>query len=160
MAVHCGQDSGAVLQRNFRARHLTATRRRSSIAPARRAAHPAATAALLFPGQALAHAFGERYDLPVPLWLFLTGAGAVVGLSFVLFALGTKPAALSRFEGIREADAWLRCPPARALGIGVRWASVILFSFLCYAGFAGTQAPTQNILPTFLWVGLWVGLAY
>ncbi|MDX1515056.1 MAG: fenitrothion hydrolase, partial [Gammaproteobacteria bacterium] len=46
------------------------------------------------------------------------------------------------------------------LGIGVRWASVILFSFLCYAGFAGTQAPTQNILPTFLWVGLWVGLAY
>jgi len=32
----------------------------------------------------LAHGFGQRYDLPVPLWLYLYGAASVVLLSFVL----------------------------------------------------------------------------
>jgi len=32
----------------------------------------------------LAHAFGERYDLPIPLVLFVIGGGLVVVLSFVL----------------------------------------------------------------------------
>ena len=36
---------------------------------------------------ALAHAFGQRYDLPVPLGLYLFGAGAAVAVSFVLIAL-------------------------------------------------------------------------
>src|SRR6266851_5791623 len=31
-----------------------------------------------------AHGFGQRYDLPVPLWLYLLGAGAMVGRSIVL----------------------------------------------------------------------------
>ena len=31
-----------------------------------------------FPGQAHAHGFGERYDLPLPLWLYLLGSGAAV----------------------------------------------------------------------------------
>jgi hypothetical protein len=30
------------------------------------------------------HGFGERYDLPVPLWLWVTGAGATIVLSFVI----------------------------------------------------------------------------
>ena len=30
------------------------------------------------------HAFGARYDLPAPLYLFLIGAGAVVFVSFLL----------------------------------------------------------------------------
>src|SRR5471032_1936347 len=29
----------------------------------------------------VAHAFGKRYDLPVPLWLFVFGGAAVVFLS-------------------------------------------------------------------------------
>ncbi len=33
---------------------------------------------------AYAHGFGERYDLPVPLWLYITGAGATVAVSFVV----------------------------------------------------------------------------
>ena len=36
---------------------------------------------------ALAHGFGQRYDLPVPLWLYLYGAGSAVLLSFVVFGL-------------------------------------------------------------------------
>ena len=50
-----------------------------------------ATAAVLLllatPGLALAHGFGERYDLPVPLTLYVIGAGAAVGFSFLVIAL-------------------------------------------------------------------------
>ena len=43
--------------------------------------------ALLIAGPALAHGFGQRYSLPIPLWLYLTGAGLAVAASFALIAL-------------------------------------------------------------------------
>lgn len=50
------------------------------------AALGAAALAALVPGPAWAHAFGTRYDLPLPLGFYLTGAGAAVMLSFVVMA--------------------------------------------------------------------------
>src|SRR3546814_6115923 len=41
-----------------------------------------ATCALVIP--ASAHGFGERYDLPLPLALYLYGTAAVVALSFAV----------------------------------------------------------------------------
>ncbi len=38
----------------------------------------------LFPDAAWAHAVVQRYDLPVPLWYYLAGAGLVVALTFVV----------------------------------------------------------------------------
>ena len=38
----------------------------------------------LRPEGAWAHAIVQRYDLPVPLWYYLAGAGVVVALTFVL----------------------------------------------------------------------------
>ena len=61
--------------------------------PARRAAAvPAAVLLWAVPflagaPPALAHGFGQRYDLPVPLWLYLYGAAGAVALSFVVFGL-------------------------------------------------------------------------
>jgi hypothetical protein len=52
----------------------------------------AALAATWPEGDALAHGFGQRYDLPVPLWLYLTGAAAAVGLSFLLLAIFAREA--------------------------------------------------------------------
>ncbi len=46
----------------------------------------------LAPRHTLAHGFGQRYDLPVPLWLWVTGGAAAVVLSFVVvgvFVRGT-----------------------------------------------------------------------
>jgi hypothetical protein len=40
----------------------------------------------LAPGTSLAHGFGQRYDLPVPLWLWVAAAAAVV-LSFAIIGL-------------------------------------------------------------------------
>lgn len=38
---------------------------------------------------ARAHAFGARYDLPLPLELYLAGAASAVALSFVIMALAS-----------------------------------------------------------------------
>ncbi|SVA92357.1 uncharacterized protein METZ01_LOCUS145211, partial [marine metagenome] len=38
----------------------------------------------MFVPPVLAHGFGERYDLPIPLNYFLVGASATVALSFVV----------------------------------------------------------------------------
>ena len=40
----------------------------------------------------LAHAFGARYDLPIPLWLFVLGGAAVVVLSFLVAERRTRRA--------------------------------------------------------------------
>ena len=42
-----------------------------------------AAAVVFLPTFASAHGFGQRYDLPVPLGLFMLGAGASVVLSFL-----------------------------------------------------------------------------
>ncbi len=45
------------------------------------------------PEGAWAHAIVQRYDLPVPLWYYLAGAGLVVALTFVLLVTLRKEAA-------------------------------------------------------------------
>ena len=42
---------------------------------------------LAAPGEAFAHAVGQSQDLPVPFWLYLFGAAAVVVISFVQIGL-------------------------------------------------------------------------
>lgn len=46
-----------------------------------------AAPASLIARPALAHGFEGRYDLPVPLWLYLYGSAAAVLLSFVVVGL-------------------------------------------------------------------------
>ena len=47
----------------------------------------------LLPDVAWAHAMVQRYDLPVPLWYYLAGAGLVVALTFVVLVAFRKDAA-------------------------------------------------------------------
>ena len=112
--------------------------------------------------RAAAHAFGARYDLPLPLDLYLVGAGAAVALSFVIMALVFRsPPAHARRPGI---DLLRFRPMAALLHPAVvtllRAISVSLFLLVLAAGFFGTQDALKNIAPTFVWVIWWVGLAY
>ena len=52
--------------------------------------------ACAYGGQAAAHAFGQRYDLPIPLLLYLIAAAAVVALSFVVAVLFLRAEAIGR----------------------------------------------------------------
>jgi hypothetical protein len=113
------------------------------------------------PSPALAHAFGERYDLPLPLGLFLVGAGTSVILTFLLLAimLRTRPGT-TRARIFNMSRGGVSAMLARHLGSVLRGLSVFGLFFLIYAGFFGTQSTFKNIVPTLLWVGLWVGMAY
>ena len=40
--------------------------------------------AIVFSPTVVGHGFGQRYDLPVPLWLWVIGAGLTIVASFVI----------------------------------------------------------------------------
>jgi hypothetical protein len=119
---------------------------------------------LLFtwPAAALAHGFAKRYDLPIPLGFYLTGAGATVAVSFVLLALFAKE---------RPADGERRRPEIRLVAAGrflsqpwvagtPRTLSAAMLLLLVVAGFIGNADPYKNITPTFIWVIWWVGMMF
>jgi hypothetical protein len=116
----------------------------------------------IFAGPADAHGFGQRYDLPVPLWLWVTGAAAAVALSFVVigvFARG-RPGGAS-YPRLNL----LRWRPGRLLidhraGLVARLVSVGLLVLIVTAGAIGDQTPTRNVAPILVWVVWWVGFAY
>ena len=125
----------------------------------------AITAALvlgLFLQPVYAHGFGQRYDLPVPLYLYVTGAGLAVALSFAAIGyfvrgqhgLGGYPT----FNLLQLRAGRLLAHPV--LLLAVRVVSVALFLLTVAAGALGTQAPIDNLAPTMVWILWWVGIAY
>jgi hypothetical protein len=100
----------------------------------------------------LAHAFGKRYDLPVPLWLFVVGGGAVVLLSFLL-VLPTPVRPLTT-AGTQLGDAMLplrRAPVRRVLA----WIVIVAAAVI---GWTGSQTIAENILPTVFWLLIWIAV--
>jgi hypothetical protein len=96
------------------------------------------------------HAFGTRYDLPVPLWLFVTGGAAVVFASF-LFVL---PRAVP-IEGV----AYLPDrPPRPRLSIPPSVLAGFVLLLLIAAGISGSQEIPENILPTAFWIVIWIAI--
>jgi hypothetical protein len=100
----------------------------------------------------VAHGLVAREDLPIPEWLFGWAAAVVLVVSFLaLAALWREP----KLDGRHERPL-LRIPPwvdplCGALGVAA-------FAGAVYAGFAGSQTPTSNVLPTAVYVLFWVGL--
>jgi hypothetical protein len=116
-------------------------------------------ACLLHATPAAAHAFRERYDLPIPLGLFMLAAGSAVALSFAVLAM-------RRGRTSDDPIVDLRATPLRPLIEStvaiflLRFASVALFLLAIVAGLIGVQDPFRNIAPTLVWVIWWVGIAY
>ena len=115
-----------------------------------------------------AHAFGQRYDLPIPLNYFLVGAVATVFLSFVLIGLFVQRHP-GKF-GYPRLDL-LRASLKLDMRIGtilfssilsavVRAVSVLMFLLLLVVGFFGTDRAIENLTPTFIWIIWWVGMGY
>jgi hypothetical protein len=114
-----------------------------------------------FPVPAAAHGFGQRYDLPLPLSLYLFGTAAAVVLSFVVVGLFARHAPGSRSYPRFELTAY---PPGRwlshpALAAVLKLIAAGLLILTVTAGFFGTQDPYRNIAPTLVWIIWWVGLA-
>lgn len=113
-------------------------------------------------GPAAAHGFGQRYDLPVPLGLWIAGAAAAVALSFVAIGLfmqwrpsGTRYPRLNLLR-------WRvpRLIAARPTRIAAQGLALALLLLVVAAGLFGDQTPTRNLAPTAIWIVWWVGFAY
>jgi hypothetical protein len=95
----------------------------------------------------LAHAFGERYELPIPLLGYVLGGAAVVAASF---ALVIRTQVRDRPVDAVDRTAVRRVPWTAGIP------GVVILGLLCWAGLDGTQEVSENILPTLFWVYLWV----
>ncbi len=114
----------------------------------------AAAGLVVVPGAASAHGLVGKQDLPIPRWLFAWGAAVVLVVSFVALAvLWPRP----RLEGARERRV-LAAPAALEVLCGA--IGVAVFAVSVYAGFAGVQSPTANLMPTMVYVVFWVGLPF
>ena len=120
---------------------------------------------LMPPRLALAHGLEiGYYNLPVPLWLYLFGAAAVVLVSFVLVGLfagaeptqGEVPYRYPRFN-LLQVRALRVLVTNKPLLLGVRLLSVALFLLVILSGLLGRQDPGSNFAPTFVWITWWVG---
>jgi hypothetical protein len=96
----------------------------------------------------LAHAFGVRYELPIPLLVFVLGGAAIVAVSFLIVLPTRVPAAAPVADGtaVRHVPVTAGLPGLAIVGL------------LCWAGLAGSQEIPENILPTLFWVYVWVVL--
>jgi hypothetical protein len=118
--------------------------------------------ACAFATPAGAHGFGQRYELPLPLSLYLFGAAAVVALSFVVFGLFVRGEAAPR---ARTHVDLMATRVGRVIGhpavvVALRVGVLALFAIIVLAGLVGDQNPYRNIAPTLVWIIWWVGLAY
>lgn len=121
-------------------------------------------ASLGFAGSPLyAHAFGQRYDLPIPLSYFLAGAAAAVALSFVVMGMFLKGSERTfRYPRIN-----LLAVPAlggiltsRIIAELLRILSVAGLLLVIAAALFGSDNSLKNISPTFIWIIWWVGMGY
>jgi hypothetical protein len=106
------------------------------------------------------HGFGQRYDLPISLALYLYAAAGVVFISFVLVVLfaGDQVGAKA-LEYRRRPVAWLtaaaRSPWRRAVGgvIGVAGLAAAVIT-----GLFGSTNPVLNPAEYITWIYFWAGL--
>ncbi|WP_063697513.1 hypothetical protein [Bradyrhizobium centrolobii] len=120
----------------------------------------AAAALLIGVTPAGAHGFGQRYDLPLPLSLYLFGGAAAVVFSFVVVGLFVRRAQPARAYSRIDLFDYPLGKVVAALGVPLKLIALVLFAAMLVAGFFGDQNPYRNLAPTLVWIIAWVGLAY
>jgi hypothetical protein len=107
-----------------------------------------------------AHGFGQRYDLPLPLSLYLFGGAAAVVFSFVVVGLFVRSTPPTRAHSRVDLFDYPLGRTVAALGVPLKLSALALFAAMLVAGFFGDQNPYRNLAPTLVWIIAWVGLAY
>jgi hypothetical protein len=101
-----------------------------------------------------AHGIVGRADLPIPETLFGAAAAAVLVVSFVALALGWERPRLNAKKG----KVLFTFP--RVLEVLLGAIGIFVFFVTAYAGIAGTDTQPDNLAPTAVYVGFWVGIPF
>lgn len=102
---------------------------------------------------AAAHAFGARYDLPLPLGLYLAAAGAAVAASFLGGMMFMGAAGRRSLTLEIEFPLWAGRAVSTLLGVG----GLLVLGVLLGAAFSGPQEAVRNLATVGIWVIWWVG---
>jgi hypothetical protein len=107
---------------------------------------------LLVPAPTSAHAIGQVFTLPVPLALYLIGAGLAVAASFIVSVVVVRPASgAARYPTLTVPTGLARGTSVLLQVLGVFWwLGTILAGYL-----ADPFSPLPAIL---FWIGIWIGL--
>lgn len=102
-----------------------------------------------------AHAFGQDYSLPIPMWLFVFGGTAAVLLSFVvtLFAQVTRKSSQVPLLSI---DGWW----LRPLAFIIRMLLLIILLIMVVGGFLEGQSSSDSTAIVLFWVMFFIGFTY
>jgi hypothetical protein len=108
------------------------------------------------------HGFGLRYDLPLPLTLWIIGAACAIVLSFLVIAIAVRATAPVAAPAQPSLLRWqigdgAASPKVRLIAQLFAVAGLIL---VVAAGIVGDQTPTRNLAPTAIWIAWWVGFSY
>jgi len=109
-----------------------------------------------------AHGFGQRYDLPLPLALYLSGAALTIVLSCLMLALFVRAAPRDPDGPRRDllALSWTRALASPGVVASLRLAAVAVYALVVFAGLFGNQNTFRNIAPVAVWALWWVGFGY
>lgn len=100
-----------------------------------------------------AHAFGQRYELPIPLALFVFGGASIVFLSFLLVLHTRAKVKPSQQRTVKEESTYVQPYNNRS-----SWVSFIILACLIGCGLTGSQEIPENILPTMFWLIIWIAV--
>ncbi|MCY4528691.1 MAG: hypothetical protein OXD46_06645 [Chloroflexi bacterium] len=132
----------------------------------RKLALPAATigvATALAASPVYAHGFGERYDLPLPLNMFMIAAAAAVAASFVVIGLFVnKQPGEFRYPTLNlfAVPALGSVLRSKIFICAFKLLGVAVFLLLIATSLFGVNKPVENFSPTFVWIIWWVGMGY
>lgn len=110
----------------------------------------------------LAHGFGKRIDLPIPINQYILGAAATVAVSFFLISFlspkNLKTAAYPRFNLLKLSIFRFFTNPI--VSNVIKTFFVFLLVLILVAGFFGSDLSYSNILPTVVWIIFAIAVVY
>ncbi len=113
---------------------------------------------LSLPHQGWAHSFDERYDLPLPLNIFVFGSGLIVLISFgiIFFTIPTKFLKIHPIEIVKDLK---RHVFFKTVLLIIKCISLMMFFIILGACYFGDSNPLQNLAPNLIWISWWLGFS-
>jgi len=117
---------------------------------------------LIFTQPTFAHAFGQSFTLPIPVWIFLYGGAAAVALSFLVIGVFVGKESVFGRVGEKEISkiSFIRAVTSPLARSTLRFLAAFLFLLTIGAGIFGSADASVNIAPTMFWIIFLLGFTY